>query len=80
LEDEPDHIWYRGPEVSPGVWEVVCVKHGTIAQVPAEVAASMPDWTEDLYWQYLDIIEGPATAADIRARHDAGEEIPWQLH
>lgn len=78
-DEQPEHVWYRGREVSPGVVGLLCVTgfyHW--GGVSASAAEAFPEWTEKLFLDSLDAID-PQHADEIRAAHERGEEISWQL-
>lgn len=79
MADQPEHVWYRGRQLSDTTYGLLCVTNFYHwGAVPADVALTFPEWTEDLYLSALDVID-PADAEGIRAAAAAGEEISWQL-
>lgn len=78
-DEAPEHVWYRGREVSPGVVGLLCVTGGYHwGGVSASAAEPFPEWTEELYLESLGVID-PDRADEIRAADEEGEEISWQL-
>ncbi|MFF3363599.1 hypothetical protein [Streptomyces misionensis] len=78
-DEQPEHVWYRGSQLQDGTYALVCVtNYYHWGAVPADVAATFPDWTENLFLQSLDVID-PEHAAEIRAAAEAGDQIQWQL-
>jgi hypothetical protein len=78
-DEAPEHVWYRGRQFEDGTYSLICVTNFYHwGAVSAEVAENFAPWTEELYLASLDIIN-PAEADNVRAAHEAGEEISWQL-
>ncbi|MEV7814245.1 hypothetical protein AB0P05_26495 [Streptomyces flaveolus] len=78
-DEQPEHVWYRGRQLSDDSYALICVT-GFYHWGPAgaELAMTFPEWTEALYLQALDVIDADR-AAEIRAAAEQGEEISWQL-
>jgi hypothetical protein len=78
-DEEPEHVWYCGRQLSDETYGLVCAKNTYHwGEISAETGLAFPAWTEALYLEHLDVID-PDGADEIRAAHEAGEEIPWQL-
>ncbi|MEU3522340.1 hypothetical protein AB0E62_00430 [Streptomyces sp. NPDC038707] len=78
-DEQPEHVWYRGRQLSDDSYGLLCVTGSYHwGAVSAEVAMNFTEWTEALYLDALDVID-PINAAAIRAAAERGEEIAWQL-
>lgn len=67
-DEECEHDWRVGPSASdPFLWrfQVVCLKCWTFDTMTELSARCWPKWTEDDYWNNLDVIEGDK-APEIR--------------
>jgi hypothetical protein len=71
--DDCEHDWRRGPLINPMFWQVVCLKCWKHTMMHVVHADKWPKWTEQDYWDNLDVIEGDR-AAEIRAAKEKKDE------
>ncbi|MFF5471034.1 hypothetical protein [Streptomyces achromogenes] len=78
-DEQPEHVWYRGRQLSDTTYALLCVTgYYHWGEVSTDFAMTFPEWTEELYLQFLDVTD-PGGAARIREAYENGEEIQWQL-
>jgi hypothetical protein len=64
---ECEHDWYTGPVVNLRfAMQAVCIRCWGLSTLPYVLAKDLPKWTEELYWEHLDVLEGER-ADEIRA-------------
>lgn len=67
-----EHDWKVGPLTADFFnerYQVICTKCWTPGVLSSEEAARWPKWTEEDYWNNLDVIEGDK-APEIRRLRD----------